>query len=227
MKSKLSILSTLAFLFILTMMCANTLCAKEFVSATPRYMTIVLPELAGKGVSVVFDESTGTGKGFDTVYVDTNLDGTMSDDERFVPESKGPTDNSPHSFPVIALKPAEKTPVTYEIVFSNTLLDQTESFNSTITRKMPYKGTTWSIEYSSNIAPSANSDKPSTYKPIAVPKVTLKAGQNGRAVGVAIALKSGVASVTSSDITVDLQMKNSAGKIVRQDKGALGKYAFG
>lgn len=228
MKStRVQTLSILAILLILTAMCANTLCAREYVSATPRYMSIILPEFGGKGISVVFDESAGTGKGFDTVYVDANLDGTMSDDEKWVAESKGPTDNSPRTYPVISLKPEVKTPVSYEIVLSNTQLDQIENFSGTIIRKMPYKGTTWRIEYTGNLAPSANSDKPSVYKPISAPKAILKAGPYGRATGIIAALKSGDITIASPDITVDVQVKNAAGKIIREDKGSLDKYGFG
>lgn len=225
--TKFQTLSTLAFLFILTAMCANTLWARGYVSATPRYMTIILPEFGGKGISVVFDESAGTGKGFNTVYADANVDGTISDNEKFTSESKEATDNSPHTFPVIALKPASEIPVSYEIAFTDVQLDQTENFSISIIRKMPYKGTTWRIEYGSGITPSTNPDKPYIYTPIAAPKISLKTGPNGRATGVALALASNGVAITSPDITVDLQMKNTAGKIIRQDKGILEKYAFG
>jgi hypothetical protein len=128
---------------------------------------------------------------------------------------------------VIALKPASEIPVSYEIALTNQQLDQTENFSASIIKKMPYKGTTWRIEYGGVITPSTNPDKPQICKPITAPRISFKTGPNGRATGIALALASGDFAITSPDITVDLQIKNTAGKIVRQDKGILEKYAFG
>lgn len=227
MKTRLKITSTLALLLILTAMCANTLCAQELVSATPRYMTIILPEFGGKGVSVVFDESAGTGKGFDTIYVDANLDGTFDADEKLTADPEKIINGVMSPLGSADIKPAGEMPFAYNIAFQYAQVSKHDFFSASVTRNMESNGRKWSFQYAGEIVPSKSKDKPLMYKPVAALKPILKAGPYGRATGIIAVLKSGDITVASPDITVDLQVKNPAGKIIREDKGSLDKYGYG
>ncbi len=52
-----------------------------FSSEKPLYAFVVLDEEANKVLKIVFDESGGTGKGYDTIYADLNLNDDMTDEE--------------------------------------------------------------------------------------------------------------------------------------------------
>ncbi len=57
--------------------------AKElhYASEKPLYAKVVLHEAGSKVLTLVFDESQGTGEGYNTVYADLNLNGDLSDDK--------------------------------------------------------------------------------------------------------------------------------------------------
>ncbi len=59
--------------------------AKEpkYSSEKPLYAKVVVNEDGSKILSVVFDESQGTGKGYDVLYADVNFNGKFDRDERF------------------------------------------------------------------------------------------------------------------------------------------------
>ncbi len=67
--------------------CLGLACAAEpvkepkYVSDNPLYAKVALDEKGSKVLSLVFDESGGTGKGYDTVYADLNFNGDFRDDE--------------------------------------------------------------------------------------------------------------------------------------------------
>jgi len=52
-------------------------------SSTPRYAKVTLNEDGSKVLSVMFDESQGTGTGYDVLYADVNFNGRFDNDERF------------------------------------------------------------------------------------------------------------------------------------------------
>jgi len=53
----------------------------SYSSEKPLYGFVVLDEKATKVLKIVFDESEGTGKGYDTIYADVNLNGDLSDEK--------------------------------------------------------------------------------------------------------------------------------------------------
>jgi hypothetical protein len=53
----------------------------SYSSDKPLYALVMLDEDATKVVTIVFDESQGTGKGYDTIYADLNLNGDLTDDK--------------------------------------------------------------------------------------------------------------------------------------------------
>jgi len=60
--------------------------APDLKSAKPRYVVVVLGEGRQSSVALVFDESKGTGTGYDTLYADTNYNGDLTDaGEKFTP----------------------------------------------------------------------------------------------------------------------------------------------
>jgi len=52
-------------------------------SSTPRYAKVTLNEDGSKVLPVMFDESQGTGKGYDVVYADVNFNGRFENNEKF------------------------------------------------------------------------------------------------------------------------------------------------
>jgi hypothetical protein len=210
-------------------MCVNTSIAQELVSANPRYLSIILPELGAKGVSVVFDESKGTGKGCDIVYVDANLNGKIDDGEKYTAPSDDPQYDGVviHSFPFIALNPAQKKAVSYHITFFYLLNHGRETFSVEVYKELRYKNKAWRVMYSGDVKPSKNSASPMLFKPIQVPKANVKSGPSEKATGIAISLASGGIDVSSSNATVSLVLKNSSGKIMKKTSGSLDKFGFG
>ena len=229
MKIRFSVPLALSCLMMLFILSANILCAQELVSTDPRYAAVVLPEFGGKNVLVIFDESAGTGKGYDTVYVDANLDGVMSKDEKYAAEPEAPSlgNGVYHSFRFIALNPSVKTLVSYRMSFIYSRFGPNENFNIVLSRDMQYKGKTWSVPYSSKLMPSKDSAKPFIFQPVYAPKAIIKSGPFNDETGVAIKLVSGDIEITPAYSTVTLTVKNSAGKIVKKTSGNIYKFCFG
>ncbi len=50
-------------------------------SEKPLYAKFILNEAGSKVLTLAFDESAGTGKGYDTIYADLNLNGDLTDDK--------------------------------------------------------------------------------------------------------------------------------------------------
>ncbi len=72
-----------AFVFLTSAMSSLLGAAKEppYRSQKPLYAFMVLDEEYAKVLELVLDESEGTGKGYDTLYADFNLNGNLTDDE--------------------------------------------------------------------------------------------------------------------------------------------------
>lgn len=226
MKIRFSMLLLSSLLMFFTV-CITGLCAQELVSANPRYMRIVLPELGDKGVKVILDESGGTGKGFDTIMADMNLDGAINPGEKFTSTTSASTNGAFYPLPLVTLKPIGKNAVKYEFLYMCALVNNVEYFNITVARNIRYKKKVWRATYSGNIAPSKDASAPLLYKPIVPPKAILIAEPNERTMGIALVMISHGITITSSDVMVKLQIKNGSGKVVKQDKGSLDKYAYG
>jgi hypothetical protein len=75
----------------------------SYSSEKPLYAFVVLDEEATKILKLALDESEGTGKGYDTVYADLNLNGDLADDQPV----KGVLSEAKYSvdwkFPVLSL----------------------------------------------------------------------------------------------------------------------------
>lgn len=75
-----------------------------FKSAHPRFAKFAVTQDGSKVMLVAFDESKGTGKGYDTLYADTNCDGKLDPSERVSREHIGRNDASFSSFPAVRVK---------------------------------------------------------------------------------------------------------------------------
>lgn len=68
---------------------ASFVCAAEemkepaYRSAKPLYAAVVLDEAGTRVLTLAFDESAGTGKGYDRLYADVNFNGDLTDDKAF------------------------------------------------------------------------------------------------------------------------------------------------
>lgn len=59
------------------------LVAVKHSSERPRYAKVALNQDASRALSLLFDESRGTGTGYDLLYADTNFDGKFEETEKF------------------------------------------------------------------------------------------------------------------------------------------------
>ncbi len=72
-----------------------------YSSEKPLYAAVAVDEAASKILTLVFDESEGTGKGYDTIYADLNFDGDLTDDQAIKGTFTGDENLPGSSFPVI------------------------------------------------------------------------------------------------------------------------------
>jgi hypothetical protein len=79
---------------------ASLACAAEgmkepaYRSTKPLYAAVVLDEAGTKVLTLAFDESAGTGKGYDTLYADVNVNGDLTDDKTMRGNRSGPRGSS-------------------------------------------------------------------------------------------------------------------------------------
>jgi len=81
-------------IFSLSLLClAEGLREPSYFSGKPLYAALFLDAQGDKVLTLVFDESAGTGKGYDTIYADLNLNGDLTDDKpikgTFAKEGRG------------------------------------------------------------------------------------------------------------------------------------------
>ncbi len=72
-----------------------------YASEKPLYAAIAVNEAASKVLTLVFDESKGTGKGYDTLYTDLNFNGDLTDDQALKGTVEGQEGFVQGSFPPI------------------------------------------------------------------------------------------------------------------------------
>jgi len=82
--------------------------AKEpaYSSEKPVYLKLALNEDGSKTMSVVFDESKGTGKGYDVLYADVDLNGRFDQGEKVSAKSHNCSSGVHCDFPAIKVKAA-------------------------------------------------------------------------------------------------------------------------
>jgi len=101
--------------------------APDLKSAKPQYVLFALGAEGSKVLTVVFDESGGTGKGYDTVYFDKNLNGDLSE-----PDEKAAGGKDGFKVGPIALKDADGSAFTFNLQLK--LNDYTCGFNVEVLR---------------------------------------------------------------------------------------------
>lgn len=202
--------------------------AQELVSANPRYARIIMPGDGSKGVSVIFDESAGTGEGYDTAYVDTNLDGVFSADEKFMDKNSGRRSDGiiTHSMsPIYITHDAMSSSLSAGFVYTRT--GKEESFQATAYRQIKRTDQRWNYTFSGAIKPSADSGKPFVLNPFLAPKVSAKTAPYYGKTGIGVTLGSAGVDIFSSNILVDISIKNRNGKVIKRETGGLLKFGFG
>ncbi|MHB1457107.1 MAG: hypothetical protein ACYC0V_09350 [Armatimonadota bacterium] len=215
---------TMLFLLVCLLMCINALCAQDFVSSNPRYAAIVLPEFSPKGILVIFDESAGTGKGYNTVYVDVNLDGKIGSDEKFSDESDQSAENFIYIIDPVMIQSDKQMNVSYEVAFRMSKQKATDRFDISVFRDTQHEGRMWSIKYGVSIKPSNTAKKPFIFKPIRIPKAVVTASTSKKVTGLAISLVSGGVGISSPSFNIDLSIKNRSGKTIKKVNGKLDQF---
>lgn len=95
----------IGFIVIVVLLGVSLACAAEGIkepayrSAKPLYAAFVLDAAGTKVLTLAFDESAGTGKGYDTLYADLNANGDLTDDNAMKANRSGPRGSSICLFP--------------------------------------------------------------------------------------------------------------------------------
>ena len=230
----------------------HALAGPKFKSAKPRFARVSVTKDDSKILNVVFDESKGTGKGYDTLYADTNFNGKFDEKAQSTsPRSLG-RGGFISSFKIglnVSFSNKIKTiPNSNRIYFGYVRFPENEGSKEIFTSKLEMKtGHASKIRwymFSSEFNPSTSFSSAPVRKFKSVPRIQMESKPdiaNKGNTGFAIKLFFGdmnmhfmdMASLGSSTTgvvkneSVSIIIKDSSRKLIRHDKGGLDKFAFG
>lgn len=92
-----------------------------YSSDKPLQAFVALDEAATKVLKLVLDESGGTGKGYDTIYADVNLNGDLTDDKPLKGELEKEEGSTYATFPPIAVETPDEGDVARKRVWQFTI----------------------------------------------------------------------------------------------------------
>ncbi|MHB0997659.1 MAG: hypothetical protein ACYC27_00320 [Armatimonadota bacterium] len=219
----------LALLVLLVFNAGVSSAAPDLKSSKPRYAKIIMAQNSSKGISVIFDESKGTGKGYDTIYVDANMDGKFEPAEKQIDGAKESDGMLYHMFPTINIPSLSTQGKKHHSINLNYMrYRKDEHFDVTIMIVFARANTGLDTYlYQGELKPSTNPNRPFAWSYGQPPVAKIDSKPDGLNTGIAISLKSGTASITSPSAKVDLIIKNTSGKVVKKETGNLDKFAFG
>jgi hypothetical protein len=92
-----------------------------YSSEKPLQAFVALDEAATKVLKLILDESGGTGKGYDTIYADANLNGDLTDDKPLKGELEKEEGSTYATFPPIAVEIPDEGDATRKRVWQFTI----------------------------------------------------------------------------------------------------------
>jgi len=224
---------TIVLLLSLASSCpAEPLKETTYSSEKPRYTKVALNEEGSKVLTVVFDESKGTGTGYDLLYADADLTGRLDKADKLTARISKCTFGIHCSFPAFKLNvaynnkavrisnPCEVTfnyskhsyPVrtlgTVSPTSSTPATRTTESFTASSKIKVGEGSPRWEYSFQGEIKPSEDSKSAPVWSFLNPPKMKITAKPDDRKkgnLGVALELLSGETSVQGNKAGVPLK----------------------
>ena len=216
--------------------------AVKFKSKKPLYAAIAINEKGDKILKLVFDESGGTGNGYDDLYADTNFNGVFEQSERYSGKKSFQSGTFKSEFPTISVSDGVmiKRP-SGSMVPANTLSLTLSYTRNTSDEKIEVqcgwilrqKTAAWHYYSKSKLKPSSDLNKAPIQR-LYSPQIRIDVGPDKRKkgqVGIAIQLENEGSRMTcskdSKSSSVDLVITNASGSVVKQDSGAPSKFGLG
>ena len=214
--------------------------AFSYKSGKLLYAKIILTEDGSKVLSLVFDESRGTGKGYNTIYADTNFSGSFEKDEKIKGKTEKRYGNLYCSFRAINLKiPCNEKAKGVSKPCSVTLNYQKygggkEYFSVTTNIKLREDSTKWEYTFRGRIKPTESLENAPVWGPNRTPEIRITTrpdSQKKRNTGIGLSLVAGAAGFEckkgGSPVKAYVVIKDSDVKVVHKDTAALSKFVFG
>jgi len=214
-------------------------------SAKPRYARLALTADRSKILSVVFDESNGTGQGYDIVYADVNFNGRFEQEEAVKPrtESLGGAKQASqpvsNTFPPINLnlpynEKGKGIPNPCSVAFNYMKYSGKEEFLVTAGMRLAQDSTQWRYLLAGYLKPSQSLGTAAVWGLVGTPTLTITTkpdlDKKGN-LGIELAVVAGDTRIrcTKGKTAPDahLVIRNPQGDIVRQDTAPADKFAFG
>jgi hypothetical protein len=225
-------------------------------SERPRYAKVALNQDASRALSLLFDESRGTGTGYDLLYADTNFDGRFEASEKLEARTlqrDGKLISS--SFPPIKIEtPYEEesgSRAVWQIAFgfhsprseplaessgwaSPTQPDPVGSFHVTASLKLGEGRDEWRYFMSGTIRAAENIEKAlvwSAHRDLKLEVSTRPDGRNKGNLGIALKLDAGENKFTclkgGLPAKAHVEIKKPDGTVVHTGEETLDKFVFG
>jgi len=207
-------------------------------SERPLYATLCVSQDGSRVMRLMLDESKGTGTGYDALYADANLDGTLSAEERFeAQQTESSGDFTYASFKPVELTrhyadlgegqtQADRSAVTYLRAGSEDSERILAGLHLVVGLEGEAEPWTYGLSGQAPIALSPTevvvwdcSGKPSL-------RVETEAGERG-SLGVAVVASVGDAEVMCPQATVNVVVRTPEGRELARDQGSLIDFGFG
>jgi len=229
--------------------------AKEpaYVSKKPLYANVALCEDGSKVLTLAFDESEGTGEGYDTIYADLNFNGDLTDDKAIRGTfRKAGSSSIGCYFPPIGVDvpynekgKGIETPCQILIRYyqfrtrvatpeQSTRANQIFSLRANI--RLKHKGGIWEYGWASRLSPAEKPEEAPVLSGLGAEPVVLRVEarpdrRKERHLGIGAHLISGTRGISCSKsntpIKARVQIKNQRGKLVHSQGVRLDKLFFG
>ena len=224
----------LASLLLTTLVSAQPPEPVKFVSDKPMFVKLALSAEKAPLVGVAFDESKGTGKGYDTVYVDANANGVFEASEKHAAESgAGPTNFVvPLPGSLFAATVKDKTvQTTAGVRFMLYAMGTKPSLMTTLNLSLKQAAGVWDYSLTASGATPGTraSEAPVLH---AGPLTLVPTIRPGARCGLAARLAAGDFSLSCSGpdggaSNIAILIKSQSGQTVHQDSVPLGRLGFG
>lgn len=237
------LLSTLAASMFL-LQAGSSLASPVFKSAHPRFAKFAIAQNGSKAMLVAFDESKGTGKGYNTLFADTNYDGKIEASER-VGKPGDNTDSVFIPFPQVRINTrfnadAKSASVPTEFAFYYTKLtnetagDPAENFSANVTFELRQGKVPYDYCLTANFIPSYTVKKAPFLDFRGIPSIkaetkpdTSKEGFTGISLSLMVGKWNVSTTGNEGPMTAALTIRDANGKRIESRIDDLSNFGFG
>jgi hypothetical protein len=233
-----SVVITVIVLAILVIAAVTGTAAVEFKSKNPRYARIALNQAGTKVLLMAFDESGGTGNGYDDLYADTNFNSSLEPSEKQAGRKQGSTGGFTCRFPTISLKvpyndAGKDVSNPHEVQVYSSKSGQQNKFGLQGVIRLREGSTSWTYTYYGALN-TASSVKNATVQKFSTPSMNVNAGPDkqkpgniGIALGIAVGGWKMICDAQGVPPKVQIVVKNASGNIVHQGSGRIDDFGLG